>query len=234
MCIRDRGNVGAALSVAVALAENDINNVVESYIKGADGDGTTDPTTGMGVKTTGAITVQAFENADIDALAVAASLAVGVSGGTAGIAVSGAGAAADNRIVTKTNAYVQDSRLESGGVVDITAENTSLIDATIVAASASVGVGNTVGAAVSIGAAFAQNTIGDTKIAANRSEVQAYVQNSSINAGGALTQTATANQTINAFVLAGSAAVAAGGTGGIAASGSGSRADNRIAIDVKS
>ena len=65
------GNVGAALSVAVALAENDIHNVVESYIKSADGDGSTDATKNTGVKTAagGDITVQAFEAADIEAVA---------------------------------------------------------------------------------------------------------------------------------------------------------------------
>jgi hypothetical protein len=190
--ISSSGNAGVALSVAVALAENDIDNVVESYIKNADGDGSS-TAAGIGVDaTSGAIKVEAFEKADIDAVSVAASISVGISGGTAGISVSGAGAAANNQIRTTTNAFVQDSRLDSDGAVDITAENTSEIDATIVAVAGAVGVGSTAGAGIAIGAAVAQNSIGDP--GGNRSEVQAYVKDSSINAGGALTQTAKSDR----------------------------------------
>src|SRR5204863_1145041 len=87
------------------------------------------------------------------------------------------------------------------------------ISATVVGASLAVGVGGEVGAGLAIGAAIARNLIGteqdesvDIKTAAaistsDPSEVQARIVNSSVNAtGGPLTVTATAQQSIDAFV----------------------------------
>jgi hypothetical protein len=61
--------------------------------------------------------------------------------------------------------------------------------------------------------------------------VQASVENSSIAAGGALTIDATGQQTINAFELAGSVAIA-GGIVAIGASGAGASSDNRVITEV--
>jgi hypothetical protein len=235
-----------------------------------------------------------MQETTISALSVAASLAVGI-GGTAGIAVSGAGALANNVILTKTNAYVANSTLVAGlvsedfttgsGVVALTlddtvrltdgysnggdagklyrytgenasldlglqdystgpwqrignvildARNLSSINATIVAASAAIGGGGAAGVGASIGVAIAENMIGWNR-AGERipAEVQAYVLNSSIDAAGDLIQTAQATESIDAVVVSGSVAVGIGGSAGIAASGAGSSADNKIATLVK-
>ena len=62
-------------------------------------------------------------------------------------------------------------------------------------------------------------------------QVNAFVEDSSIEAVGALSITAKSEQTINAFELAGSAAIAAGGVA-VGASGAGASSDNRITTDV--
>ena len=80
------------------------------------------------------------------------------------------------------------------------------------------------GVGVSIGGAFATNLIGSES---QRAGAQAYVQNSTITATGALAQTATGAQTVRAAVLAGSAAIAAGGVG-VGVSGTGVVAVNMI------
>src|SRR5258706_9508030 len=63
-------------------------------------------------------------------------------------------------------------------------------------------------------------------------EIKAYVRGSSIQAD-ALRLSATAHETINATVLAGSVAIGGGGGVGIGASGSGVETTNRIASHVK-
>ena len=54
-----------------------------------------------------------------------------------------------------------------------------------------------------------------------------------MDAGGDLSLDATAAQTIGSLVLAGSAAIGAGGVAGIAVSGSGVFSENNIGVDVK-
>ncbi len=65
-------------------------------------------------------------------------------------------------------------------------------------------------------------------------EVQAHVMDSSLEAAGGLTQTATADESIDAIVAAGSVAIAVSGVGGGSAAGSGADAVNKIANGVRS
>ncbi|MDX6677211.1 MAG: hypothetical protein QOE31_1263, partial [Solirubrobacteraceae bacterium] len=169
--------------------------------------------------------------ATINAVSVAASLAVGL--GTTGVALSGAGAVATNVVTGGTSAYVQDATISSAGAVSLTATGTSAIAATIVAASAAVGVGGTTGVGASIGAAVAHNYVGfDADGTIVPSAVQAYVKRAAITTTvGALTLSAGAAQTISALVISSSMAVGAGGNGA-GLSGSGVLADNRIGVDV--
>ena len=217
------GNGGVSLSIAVSLAENTIANVVDAAIKNA----------ANLVTTTGAVGLNAVENASITATSTAASLAAGI-GGQAGIAVSGAGAEATNVILTKVNAHIDYSNIASAGAVNLSASNTSTINATITGASAAIGGGGAAGVGVSIGVAMAQNLLGFTlNGSSSPAEVQAYLLNSSLNAAGALTLTANSSQTINATVVAASAAVAAGGVAGVGGSGAGASTNNTIATNIK-
>lgn len=215
------GTAGVSVSIGVSIAQNLISNEVEASIKNA----------AKGL-TTGAISLTSETSATIKAVSVAASIAAGF-GGTAGVSVSGAGAAAVNTILTKTNAFIANSIISSTGAVSLSAKNTASIDAKIVAASASVGGGGTAGVGVSVGAAVANNYIGYDGDTRKPSEVQAYIQNSSLTAGGALSLSAIDSATINAFVFSGSAAISGGGTAGVAASGSGVSTENKVATVVK-
>ena len=168
------GFVGASVSVGVSLARNTITSDVDAYIVDADGvDG--DPNDfGVIATTTGGITISATEVASISAVSAAASLAA--AGGFVGVGVSGAGADANNVILTGTHAYVENSAVSSSGKVDIDASNDASIDATIVSVSVGVG-GGLVGVGASIGVAVARNSIGwSTDDAATSNYRTGYVQ----------------------------------------------------------
>ena len=206
------GDGSLAASIGLTLAENSIYNQVTASIANAAG----------GVSSTsGDITVKAIEEASISAIAAAASAGVGVSAG-AGAALSGAGAAATNVILTKTNAFIDSSTVSSAGAVTVMAEDTSSITATIAAVSVSAAVGGGAGVGVSIGVSVASNVIGWTPDSSwypgdagdmthTPAQVQAYITGSSVSATGALGLTAQASESVTAQVVAGSAAVAAGG-----------------------
>ena len=216
------GNGAVGVAIGVSLANNTINNDVESFIANA----------AHGVTTTsGGISLTSTESAHITATSAAASLAVGVSTSAFGGAISGAGAAATNVILGKDNAYVSASNLNSKTTVALDAEDQSKITAQIISVAASLGVGSGAGVGASIGASVAQNFIG---YAAGGSmsplQVEAYVLNSGISAPGAYTLTANSHQTINALVLALTASISASGGGAIGASGSGASAVNQISV----
>ena len=98
----------------------------------------------------------------------------------------------------------------SAAAITFTTQDKSDIDAIITAASVGVGVGNN-GVGASIGIAVAQNFIGyDPSGNYLPLQVEAYALNTSIQAAGAYTLTATSQQTINAITTAGSVAVAGG------------------------
>ena len=99
----------------------------------------------------------ATEGATIDAWTVAASLSIAV--GAVGAGISGAGAAATNVILTKVNAHIDDSVVESAGPVNATAMNTANIEAKVFAVAAAVGAGGA-GLGVAIGVSVARNFIG--------------------------------------------------------------------------
>lgn len=217
------GLVGVALSIGVGVAFNEIDNSVAAFIKDIDAGVTTD---------VGDISLEASENANIHATAFAASAGVGI--GAVGGALSGAGAVAHNIILGGANAYVINSALDSAQDVILDAANTSTINAEVMAASAAVGVGAFVGAGLSIGVAVAKNSIGYTSDGDySPIAVQAYIQDSSVDATRDLKLTATSTQDIDAIVWAGSVAASAGGFAGIGVSGAGASAVNRVAANVK-
>jgi hypothetical protein len=214
------GTTGGAAGIGVSRARNRIEEEVEAYIQNAD----------TGVTTTGgAITLTANAAATITSEATAAALALG-GGGTTGIALAGGGADARNEIDADVNAFVDASVLDSAGAVTLAASNASAIDAQVAAVAASVAIGGTTGVGASIGASIARNEIGS---ADDPSQIQAYVKNSSVDAVGALSATATSTQTITAGVDAVSVALSGGGSTGIALGGAGTDVQNHIRSHVK-
>jgi hypothetical protein len=218
------GTGALALSVGVSLASNQINNLVEAYIANADDGVTTD---------VGGITIHATESASITAYSIAASAAI-AGAGSAAIGLSGAGATATNVIATDVHAFVRSSVLDSAGEVDIDASNVSQIDATVAAASLAFGVAGDVGIGLSIGVGLATNAIGyqpDGRL--DYAEVHAFIQDSSVQADGDVIVKADNEATIDAFVLAASAAAAGGLYFGLALAGAGVGTENLMAADVQ-
>ena len=166
----------------------------------------------------------------ITSVAVAASIAASFAGST-GVAISGAGAVSLNSVTTKTNASIEDSDVEDVHDVTLSATGNASITALVVGASIAVAGSGSTAVGVSIGISIARNFIGhnlDGTLAT--SEVLAFIEDSKIDATGALSQTATSGNLVTAIVVAISVGVAVSGTVGIAASGSGVYAENAIAV----
>ncbi|HSW22413.1 MAG TPA: hypothetical protein VLJ62_06580, partial [Burkholderiaceae bacterium] len=215
-------SVGVAIAIGVSLARNDIDSTVDAHIA-----------TPADVEATAqGISVTALDSSSIEAKSLAASLALGFSGGV-GAGVSGAGAESSNFILSKTHAYVQSAVVHSAGDIVIDAKSTSKINAEVLAVSVAVGVGAQAGLGAAIGASLARNSIGFSASGAEpRVEVLAWSDAASLSTDGNLTIRATGDQTIDTKVAAGAMAIAGGGTGAIGLSGSGASADNRISAIV--
>ncbi len=222
------GVIAGSVAIGVALAKNEISNQVLAYI--ANADGSPSSTTDYGVTASQDITLEATNDATITSTTFAAAAAAGV--GLGSFALAGAGADALNVILTKTKAYVDSSDLTSTGDVSITADDTSHIDAHVKAFAASVSIGIVAGA-VSIGIAKARNFIGYTAQATPQAaEVQAYVTNSSVDAGGSLEISASEDATIDADISSTSIGVSAGLIA-VAASGAGVTIENKVNVLAK-
>jgi len=215
------GAVGVSVSIGIAGAYNEISNDIAAYITNAND----------GVKTTsGNITIEAFEEATINAITAAASLAV--SGGFAAVSISGAGAGATNVILTDTNAYIYTSTVRSADNVNITADSDTTINAAVLTASGAVSIGG-VAVGASIGASAARNFIGYNLWGTeDATQVQAYITDSTLKAADDVILTADSDEEINAVVFAGSVAVSAGAVSA-SFSGAGAVVTNRMAADVK-
>ena len=222
-------STGGAISIGVSIAHNTISNKALAYIDNSSL-AASDNTIVLGAEN---VSLLATSLDTIDALSVAASIAVGASAKT-GVALSGGGSESTNIILTKTNAYILNTDLKPTGNVILEAKNTSDITAKVITGSISVGAGGTTGVAASVGASLARNFIGwDADGKYTPAEVQAYVKNSSIDTQGKLILSALATETIDAVVVSGSVAISAAGTTGVGLSGSGADGKNKIATWVK-
>ncbi len=210
---------GIAGTIGVALARNTIDTNSKAYVAGADLE--------LG---TGSLNLEANSDNDITSTSVAASVAVAFGSG-GGIALSGAGANSINAIHGETQASMSGVKVLNAGGVTLAADNISDISATVAAVSVSGGGGSGGGVGVSIGAAVTENEIGTS---GDRLKVAAYLEDTSVNASGALSLDANAVMTITSGVGAGGMAVAGGAGGGIAAAGSGVSATNDVYAQVES
>ncbi|MGC9326117.1 MAG: hypothetical protein ACP5I1_00645, partial [Candidatus Hinthialibacter sp.] len=312
------GSTGVSASIGLAIARNEISNNVEAYLQDAQNVHTSDAATGF-------IDIDALSDASIDSISAAASVSIGV-GSSSGVGISGGGAVAENIILGKTNAFIEDSNATTAGDVLLDARNTSSIDAIVAVISGAVGGGSSAGVAASLGVSIALNKIGweaeyhyttnsisqeirkgekvkladdyqttyieqqdvddidddddttemvivpvqnegkgeageiyeylgekeilnlgdqdysDTtlwkkvtgKPESTPAEIQAYIVDSKITAGGKIEQNAIANESIDAIVVAGSVAIGLGGSAGVALSGAGVYTENKISTNVKS
>jgi Ca2+-binding RTX toxin-like protein len=98
------GTAGVAVSIGVSLAKNTIHNDVQAYVLNADLVDTRE----------GNVEILALESATVESSAVAAAV-TGAIGGTAGVALSGAGAEATNVVNNDVRSYVSNSTVRTGG-----------------------------------------------------------------------------------------------------------------------
>ena len=153
----------------------------------------------------------------INAVSAAASMAAGI--GKTGVAISGAGAVSQNVVLSTVNAYVNASKIGSDasniGGLDLDARSDSTIEALVLAASLAIAAGQT-GVGLSIGVSLSENYIGwkpGETVQSVPAEVRAYLKDSVLHSSGTLSIDAFSNQSIDAIVVAGSAALAGGATG---------------------
>ncbi len=134
----------------------------------------------------------------IGAVTVAASVAAGL--GAIGVAVSGAGAVAENTVLSTAKAYIDSSVIgttdDPVGNIDLDAASTASVIATVAAASAAIGIGVTgAGVGASIGISVARNIIGGPNpVDSVIPEVGAFLRDTSVTASGALTLDAAGGQ----------------------------------------
>ena len=222
------GVISVSVAIGVGIAKNEIASQTLAYI--ANADGSTSDTTDYGVDASGDITIGATNGATITSTAFAAAAAAGV--GLGSFAIAGAGVNALNVILGKTKAYVDQSDVSATGDVSITADDEATIEAHVLAFAAAVTIGGVAGA-VSIGVAIANNYIGFTSSgSAQAAEVQAYVTNSSLNAGGSLEIGATEHATITADIATTSVSVSVGAIA-VGGSGAGVTIENKVNVLAK-
>ncbi len=156
---------GVALSFGASVAINNIGNTIEALVTDAN------------VSGTGGVKVSATEAAQIEALTIAGSFSIATGdGGAAGFA--GAGAGSGNTIANTTSAKIVDGSLVTsgpGGLVQVTASDTSGITANAGSVAVTVAISEGGGLGGAVGAAVAVNTISNS--------VAAYVDDSTVTSG---------------------------------------------------
>ncbi|WP_339888606.1 dockerin type I domain-containing protein [Rhodopirellula europaea] len=224
--VADAGGVGIGVTagpgasiagaVGISMAFNDIANVVDARLTGAD------------IKASGPIVVQAkTDAASIKALTVAASAGVA---GSAGIAASlaGAGAGSGNHVANQVNAAIISSFVDSSfngtdevtdGITVAAEDNTSIIADSIGAALAA-SLSGTTAVSVAVGISVSENVIANQTSA---TVVESFLFNSDADVSIQANQLAT----IEARSIAASLGVA-GGNVGVGVSGAGASSTNTI------
>ncbi|MEJ8562143.1 hypothetical protein QTO30_13530 [Yoonia sp. GPGPB17] len=112
--------------------------------------------------------------------------------------------------------------------ISVTATGDATIEAAIISASVSLGIGGTAGVGVAVGTSYAKNEIGANNAAAGEpSGVFAKIDDASLSASDDITVSAQMTSDIDAFVGSFSVALA-GGFVGVSGAGAGAFADNTI------
>ena len=194
--------VGLALAAGVIVADNEIANVVQSYVGALTGTDTSS------VTSTGGVQILATSIATIESDGVAVNAAVSVVG------LAGSAASALNNTDSTVAAFVQNGgTVQANSAVQIVATDSPNIDSTIGTAAISAAV-----VAFSMGLSLNNSTIDD--------QVSAYIANSSVTTnGGAVAISALSAATIGGDTVATSVAL---GIGGALAGGESTSIDNIV------
>ena len=204
---------GAGISIGAANSDNTIGNRVQAQIDNS-----------VANSTGGSVNVTVNSTADIDALTIAGSIAVGAS--KFGLALSGAGTGSYNTIANVVDASISGGADVDGQTVSVLAEDKSNIsaDAGAVALALAIGKG---AASVSVGLSISEADIDN--------DVRAAIEGASTNvlaSTGAAIVSAQSDATIDTFTLGGALAISAGGLA-LSAALSGAFSTNEINVDAE-
>ena len=203
-------NAAPSGSLGVGLSLNTIGNQTLAAIDGVDL-----------TSSAGDVILDAASAADIDALAVAAS--VGLSGsGSAAVNLSANVSFAKNLVSNRVEALITGgSTVNTVGAVSLSARDDSFITADLVAASLSAAVGSSSSGGLSVNGAVAFNDIANV--------TRAVIDASTVSAGASLDLSAVSTSTIDAIGVAASASIAGSGSYALDGAGTGADVDNSIA-----
>ncbi|WP_322892276.1 LEPR-XLL domain-containing protein, partial [Yoonia sp. 72] len=219
------GATGVSAAVGVSVAQNYIGKSGATGAALADTAKTEAFISNSSVTAAGDLVVKATSSKTINALVFAGAAAISV--GETGIALSGSGVSAENLIAGSTEARITlGDQTVRGGTITVQALDVSRIEAIAAALSLSLAFGNT-GVSVALGVSVAQNTIG-TLVRAAVTEVSAASAGSLIATAGNVLIDARDDATIRVISAAAAIAAAGGITAGVAVSGAGALAFNRI------
>ncbi|MDP3513146.1 MAG: DUF4347 domain-containing protein, partial [Sulfuritalea sp.] len=189
----------------------------------------------------GSVTLTALENAVIQAYAESTAEASGGStfGGDTVLAVNAV--IANNTVLSKANAYLTNDTVTTTGNVTLEAQNTSAIDATVKSASKSGGQ--------AVGVTLAFNSIGwaptnllfaslDALIGTDLgtetpAQVQAYIKDTGVGAGGTVSLAAKSDAQLNATVTNAADSAASGLSGAAGSATSAVLASNMVSSTAK-
>ncbi|MEO0465166.1 MAG: LEPR-XLL domain-containing protein, partial [Pseudomonadota bacterium] len=205
------GAVSVSVAVSVTLAENVLTGGATAKIDEAT------------VNAGGLVTVDARSTGTVDVVGVAAAFALSASGGV-GVSGAGAGVEAINRVGSTTAALIEDSTVSAGGPVTVNALDDSEIDATLVSASISLGLGGAAGISIAISVTLAENILTGSTIAS--------VDNSDVDAT-TVTVEARSTATIETEAIAASVSVSASGGFSLSGAGTGAIARNTMNNSVE-
>jgi hypothetical protein len=225
---------GAAVSIGVAIANNDVAADAKALLQ--DSALSTNPFVKAESTVAGSIKVSAVNNSTVDAKAIAASVAVG-GGAVGGLALSGAGAAAKNNITNVTDAVVRNAQLRTVGNVSdktadeagdilVTANSTTRSTSKVVAAAVALSAGKVAGAG-SIGVSLTESHIGRDELTGRDHVTRALIEGSKLTTAGDVLVDATAIESHHVQVVAASVAIAIGIGGAAAGAGLGIDISNR-------
>ena len=221
----------AAASAAVSFSSQNATavGIGASLAHNRIGDGTD---TGAGAVTAaiddsavfaGAVDVSATSSETVDALVLAASVAISGSS-QAATGFTGAGAFAFNEIALDIGATIDGGAVDplSSAGVSVAAADTSTIEATVFAGSVAGGFSSENATTVAIGVSFARNSI--------TNPVTAYIEDVPLltTGGGAVSVTASEDATIDAISSAIAIGVSGSGENSVAFAGGGALAANFV------
>ena len=211
---------GAAVSLGVAAANNDIENIVKTNV---------DTST---VKAATGVSLSASETAIITTLSIGGAVGAALAAG-GGAAVVVAGADSENTIKNQIYSYVSNSKMSksqgvfagNGSVSSSATDNASIVS-NAGGAGIAVAGGAQGGLSLAVGFGVAHNKIANT--------VEAYIDGSDVSAtSGDVSLTTQETSSIKALSIGAALALAAGGNFAASAAGSGGSALNTFANTVE-